>query len=130
LRSGGAHTSLALGSNVEVALVLGTISGVGGGVLRDLLVNRVPVILEKEIYALAALAGASIQVIGALNGHSTFITPWVAAAVCLAIRSLAVRYSWSLPRTWPPGRAICRVHPQRHVCGKVLSDTDAANRSV
>jgi len=95
----GAHKSLALGSNVEVALVLGTISGVGGGVLRDLLVNRVPVILEKEIYALAALAGASIQVIGALNGHSTFITPWVAAAVCLAIRSLAVRYSWSLPRT-------------------------------
>ena len=86
------------GSNVEVALVLGTISGVGG-VLRDLLVNRVPVILEKEIYALAALAGASIQVIGALNGHSTFITPWVAAAVCLAIRALAVRYSWSLTRT-------------------------------
>jgi len=52
------------------------------------------------------------------------------AAVCLVIRALAVRYSWSLPRTWSPGRAICRVHPQLHAFGKVLSDTDAANRSV
>lgn len=95
----GAHKSLAMGSNVEVALLLGTISGVGGGVLRDVLLNRVPIILEKEIYALAALAGAAVQVVGQLNGYSLFLTPWVAASVCLVLRSLAVRYSWSLPRT-------------------------------
>ena len=95
----GAHKSLAMGSNVEVALILGTITGVGGGVLRDVLVNRVPIILEKEIYALAALAGAAVQVVGQLNGYSVFITPWIGASVCLVLRSLALRYSWSLPRT-------------------------------
>lgn len=95
----GAHKSLAMGNNVEVALLLGTITGVGGGVLRDVLLNRVPIILEKEIYALAALAGAAVQVVGQLNGYSLFLTPWVAASVCLVLRSLAVRYSWSLPRT-------------------------------
>lgn len=95
----GAHKSMAMGQNVEVALLLGTITGVGGGVLRDVLLNRVPIILEKEIYALAALAGAAVQVVGELNGYSIFITPWVAASVCLVLRSLALRYSWSLPRT-------------------------------
>ena len=95
----GAHKSLAMGNNVEVALILGTITGVGGGVLRDVLLNRVPIILEKEIYALAAFVGAAIQVVGELNGYSLFLTPWVAASACLVLRSLAVRYSWSLPRT-------------------------------
>jgi uncharacterized membrane protein YeiH len=95
----GAHKSLVMGNNVEVALFLGTITGVGGGVLRDVLLNRVPIILEKEIYALAALAGAAVQVVGQLNGYSIFITPWIAASVCLVLRSLALRYSWSLPRT-------------------------------
>lgn len=94
----GAHKSLAMGNNIEVALLLGTITGVGGGVLRDILLNRVPIILEKEIYALAALAGAAVQVVGQLNDYS-IATPWFAASVCLVIRSLALRYSWSLPRT-------------------------------
>jgi uncharacterized membrane protein YeiH len=60
---------------------------------------RVPIILEREIYALAALAGAAVQVVGQLNGYSLFLTPWVGVSVCLVLRSLAVRYSWSLPRT-------------------------------
>ena len=95
----GAHKSLAMGNNVEVALILGTITGVGGGVLRDVLLNRVPIILEKEIYALAAFVGAAVQVVGELNGYPLFVTPWVAASACLVLRSLAVRYSWSLPKT-------------------------------
>src|SRR5690606_12154544 len=54
-----------------------------------------PIILEKEIYALAALAGAAVQVLGELNGYSILIVPWFAAAVCLVLRLLAMRYSWS-----------------------------------
>jgi uncharacterized membrane protein YeiH len=56
----GAQKSLAYGHNAEVAILLGTITAVGGGVLRDVLLNRIPVILEKEIYASAAIAGALI----------------------------------------------------------------------
>jgi uncharacterized membrane protein YeiH len=96
----GAQKALQFTDNVEVALVLGVIAAVGGGVLRDVLLNRVPIILEKEIYALAALAGAAVQVIGHAIGGSSVLTPWIAILTCFGIRSLALRYSWSLPRKW------------------------------
>src|SRR5690606_3958190 len=51
----GAHKALAYGHGTEVAIVLGIISAVGGGVMRDVLLNRMPLILKKEIYASAAL---------------------------------------------------------------------------
>jgi uncharacterized membrane protein YeiH len=95
-----AQKSLQLTNSAEVALVLGVIGAVGGGVLRDVLLNRVPIILEKEIYALAALAGAAIQVIGHAMDGPPVLTPWIAILTCFGIRSLALRYSWSLPRNW------------------------------
>src|SRR5690606_2477766 len=64
----GAHLALRLGAGVAAAIVLGTVTAVGGGVMRDLLLNRVPAILEKEIYALAALVAAVIQVVAELRG--------------------------------------------------------------
>src|SRR4029079_2907997 len=60
----GAQKALAYGHNGEVAVLLGITTAVGGGVLRDVLLNRIPVILEKEIYASAALIGAVIVVLG------------------------------------------------------------------
>lgn len=93
----GAHKALLLYQNIEVAIVLGAVTAVGGGTLRDVLVNRIPVILQKEIYAVAALAGASTQVIGQRMGWSLAVTPWFAASVCFVIRFLALRYAWSLP---------------------------------
>lgn len=93
----GAHKALALGQNVEVAILLGVVTAVGGGVVRDVLLNRVPVILQKEIYAVAALVGASIQVLGQRMEWQLAATPWLGAVVCVAIRLLALRYSWRLP---------------------------------
>ena len=72
-------------------------TAVGGGVMRDVLLARVPVILAKEIYAVAALVAAVIQVVAEVNKWSVGFTPWFAAAVCLVIRLLALRYSWGLP---------------------------------
>jgi uncharacterized membrane protein YeiH len=96
----GAQKSMQLAGSIELALVLGVIGAVGGGVLRDVLLNRVPIIFEKEIYALAALAGAAVQVCGNLIGSSPVLTPWIAVSTCFLIRSAALRYSWSLPRSW------------------------------
>lgn len=93
----GAHLSLAHGVGVPVAIVLGTVTAIGGGVMRDVLLNRVPVILEKEIYALAALVAAVIQVLAEVNGQPVGVTQVVAVAACLVIRFLALRYSWALP---------------------------------
>ncbi len=98
----GAHKARAHGANIEVAIMLGTVTAVGGGVARDVLLARVPVILAKEIYALAALVAAVIQVVAEVNGWSVGLTPWFAAAVCLVIRLLALRFSWGLPVVGQP----------------------------
>jgi uncharacterized membrane protein YeiH len=94
----GAQKSLAYGHNGEVAVLLGITTAVGGGVLRDILLNRVPVILEKEIYASAALTGAFIVVLG--NYLKWLPGDWVsiiAFTVCFGLRLLALRYHWNLP---------------------------------
>lgn len=93
----GAHKALLFGHNVEVAVILGMLTAVGGGVARDVLLNRVPLILQKEIYAVAALVGAAIQVLGQLMEWRLAVTPWFAALICFVIRLLALRYAWSLP---------------------------------
>jgi uncharacterized membrane protein YeiH len=93
----GAHKARSHGANVEAAVVLGAVTAIGGGVLRDVLLNRVPAILAKEIYALPALVAAIIQVVAEVQGWPIGVTPWFAAGVCLVIRVLALRYAWGLP---------------------------------
>lgn len=93
----GAQKALMMGQNAEVAILLGVVTAVGGGVARDVMLHRVPIILEKEIYAVAALAGAAIQVLGQAMAWRVAVTPWFGALICFAIRMLAVRHSWGLP---------------------------------
>jgi uncharacterized membrane protein YeiH len=93
----GARKALDFGHNNEVAILLGMITAIGGGVLRDVLLNRVPVIFEKEIYASAALAGAAVVVTG---GHFGWPNDWVFPAgflLCFAIRILALYFHWEFP---------------------------------
>jgi uncharacterized membrane protein YeiH len=94
----GAQKSLAFGHNAEVAVLLGITTAVGGGVLRDVLLNRIPVIMEKEIYASAALIGALIVVLG--NYLKWLSSDWVsiiALIICFGLRLLSLRYHWNLP---------------------------------
>ncbi|MBV2134297.1 trimeric intracellular cation channel family protein [Pseudomonas sp. MAP12] len=92
----GAHKALAYGHNYEVAILLGTTTAVGGGIARDVLLNRVPAILRKEIYATAALLGASILVLGEALGWSRNWLTWLAIAACFVLRLLSLRYGWHL----------------------------------
>ena len=94
----GAQKALSYGHNGEVAILLGITTAVGGGVMRDILINRVPVILQKEIYASAALIGASIVVAGRyvkwLSGDWVSI---ISLITCFTLRLLALHYHWNLP---------------------------------
>ncbi|MEA5080054.1 MAG: trimeric intracellular cation channel family protein [Dysgonamonadaceae bacterium] len=94
----GAQKSLSFGHNAEVAVLLGIITAVGGGIIRDMLLTRIPVILEKEVYASAALIGALIVVLG---DHFNWLTrDWIsiiAMLVCFTLRMLALRNHWNLP---------------------------------
>lgn len=93
----GARKALEFGHNNEVAILLGMITAVGGGVLRDVLLNRIPVIFEKEIYASAALVGAGVVVIGNYFGwHNDWVFP-IGFLLCFTLRILALYYHWKLP---------------------------------
>ena len=94
----GAQKALLFGSNAEVAVLLGMVTAVGGGVARDVLLNRVPVILQREIYASAALVGAAIATVGNLLGQDSPMLTWCAVAACFALRLLSLRFRWNLPR--------------------------------
>lgn len=94
----GAQKTLAFGHNAEVAVLLGVTTAVGGGVLRDVLLNRIPVILEREIYASAALIAALIVVLGDHFGWLS--SDWIsiiALTTCFGLRLLALRFHWNLP---------------------------------
>lgn len=93
----GAHKVYVHTSNFELALLLGVITAVGGGIIRDVLLGRVPVVLTKEIYASAALLGAAIQLLGELQIIDHRFAPWAAIALCTLVRMLSLKYQWNLP---------------------------------
>ncbi len=94
----GAKKAMIFGHSAEAAVLLGVVTAVGGGVMRDVLLNRVPVILQREIYASAALVGASIEVAGERMGWVSNGRTWVALLSCFGLRYLSLRYHWNLPR--------------------------------
>ena len=79
-------------------MLLGMLTGIGGGMLRDVLVTEIPSVLRENLYAVAALAGAAIVV----AGHALHIpaTPSaiVGALICVGLRILSIQRGWQLPR--------------------------------
>jgi uncharacterized membrane protein YeiH len=93
----GAQKALAFGINPLVAALLGMLTGIGGGMVRDLLVREVPVVLRADLYALAALAGAPIVIGGHERGWPIVPTAIAGAIVCFVMRMIALRRRWTLP---------------------------------
>ena len=89
------------GGNAFLCLFMGVLTGVGGGLMRDVLAMQVPSILHRRIYALASLLGAGGYYLLVQNGVSAaWAMPGAAGAVVL-IRLLATRYRWHLPLSPP-----------------------------
>ena len=93
----GARKSIVFGHDYEVAILLGIVTAVGGGVIRDVLLDRVPVILKKEIYASAAMVGAAIVVAGDYLHFSREAVSATAIVVCFGLRFLGMHFHWNLP---------------------------------
>ncbi|WP_328994555.1 trimeric intracellular cation channel family protein [Kribbella sp. NBC_01245] len=93
----GALKALAYGLPPLSAALVGTISGIGGGVIRDVLSGRVPVVLRREIYATPAFLGAGIVVVAHTLGYRASWVAVTAAAICTIIRLLAIRRGWNAP---------------------------------
>ena len=101
----GAQKALVFGLQPWMAALLGMLTGVGGGVARDVLLSEVPAVLRSDIYAVAALAGAAVVVAGdALHLPSTPMA-LAGAALCFGLRMAAIRLGWHLPVARTSGHA-------------------------
>lgn len=87
-----------MGDNPFLAIFLGTVTGVGGGVIRDLFAATVPAIFRKHIYASAAILGAAIYYFSAKAGAPILLSLLATVTAVVIIRILAAHYRWNLPR--------------------------------
>ncbi len=81
------------------AVLMGVMTATAGGVIRDVLANQVPLILRREIYASACLAGGLLLVMLELADVARPVAALLAASAVIVIRLLAIHYNWSLPKT-------------------------------
>jgi uncharacterized membrane protein YeiH len=100
----GAAAALAADLGPVSSVVLGTVTGVGGGAMRDVLLREVPVVLRGGLYAVPALLGATVVVVGWEAGAKGLLVPILGAAVCFAIRIAGIYLDLNLPRPRPHPR--------------------------
>jgi uncharacterized membrane protein YeiH len=93
----GASKALAHGLNPLMAIVLGMVTGIGGGMVRDVLLAEIPTVLRAELYAVAALTGAAIVVIGHMLQLPVAPVTAVSLISCFTLRVMAIRRGWRLP---------------------------------
>ncbi len=93
----GTQKALNAGLSPEMAICMGVLTGIGGGILRDLLVNQTPTVLQADIYAVAAAAAGVIVVIGYVL-HYPAIAMTAGALLCFWLRVMAITRGWRLPR--------------------------------
>lgn len=80
------------------AVMMGVLTATAGGMLRDLLSAKVPMILQKEVYASACLAGGALLFLLQLTAVPSDMSVLLSASTVIILRLLAIRYNWSLPR--------------------------------
>src|SRR5437764_2578683 len=98
----GASKALELGLGPAQAVILGAVTGVGGGTLRDVLIRQVPSVLRSGLYAIPALVGATVTVLAIRLGVYGLPAAIAAAAICFAIRMAGVRFGLNAPTPRTP----------------------------
>jgi uncharacterized membrane protein YeiH len=94
----GTQKAMLYKMNPLVAVLLGTITGVGGGTIRDVLLNQVPKVLQFEIYASAAMLGSACMIAATKVRFSASWAAGLGAFVCFLLRVISLWKHWNLPR--------------------------------
>lgn len=101
----GAAVAFAAGQTPLTAILVGTTTAIGGGVIRDVLVNTVPGVLTRELYAVSALLGATVAITVLMLGGSAGLASIVGGACAITLRLLSVARGWHLPKPRMAGRS-------------------------
>jgi uncharacterized membrane protein YeiH len=94
----GTEKALDFGVHPFIAILLGGMTAVGGGTLRDILLARVPLVLRAEVYATAALAGSALLVMGRKLRLSARVAALLGGTFCFLLRIISVWQHWNLPK--------------------------------
>lgn len=93
----GVEKSLSFQDSMTVAVIMGVLTGCGGGIIRDILAREIPMILRSEIYATACIAGGAVHCAALHFGIASQVAFLLGVAVTLSIRLAAIRWHLSLP---------------------------------
>ena len=93
----GMNTAMGVSGNVILILTLGVITGVGGGMLRDMMTNTMPKVLRKRVYAVASLIGGALYYVLHLIGVNDILSAVIGMVTIFVLRVLATAYKWNLP---------------------------------
>ncbi|MNS74550.1 hypothetical protein D3C72_1080310 [compost metagenome] len=93
----GTEKALAYGASPIMAVLLGMLTGIGGGVVRDVLLAEIPAVLRSDLYAAAALAGAATVVVGSWLHLPIAVYSLGGGLLCFGLRVMAIRRGWQLP---------------------------------
>ncbi|MEE2869230.1 MAG: trimeric intracellular cation channel family protein, partial [Pseudomonadota bacterium] len=94
----GVKVAQSMGLGMPVAVLAGLITGIFGGVIRDLLCNRVPLVFQKELYAVVSLGSACLFLVLQQMAWPAWLITLLTLAAGFTVRMLAIRYQWHLPR--------------------------------
>lgn len=94
-----AYKALDMGFGVVQAMIVGTVTAVGGGTIRDVMIGRIPTVLRSELYAIPALIGAGCASAAYSAGYHGTVAALGSAAVCFVIRIVGVYFGLDAPRT-------------------------------
>lgn len=94
----GAQTTQTIIANPIIVVIMAAITGTLGGLIRDVLTNEIPLIMRRDIYATAALAGATIYLLLQFTSLSSTIIIILSIAVIIGLRLVAIQWKWNLPR--------------------------------
>jgi uncharacterized membrane protein YeiH len=97
----GAGKALAFHAGPVAATLHGMLTGIGGGMVRDVLVREIPAVLRTELYAVAALMGAAVVVTARMLHLPSGVASTAGAALCFGLRLMAMRRGWQLPTARP-----------------------------
>jgi uncharacterized membrane protein YeiH len=100
----GASKALDFDLGAVQAVILGAITGIGGGMLRDVLLREVPTVLRHELYAIPALTGAAVVALAHVAGSASALFTLVGMLVCFALRLVGLRYGIDAPSAVGPRR--------------------------
>jgi len=93
----GAQKALDFHLGPVTAVLLGMLTGIGGGMMRDVLAAEIPSVLRGDVYAVAALGGAAVVVAGRITGFPSAPATIAGAILCFGLRFMAIRRGWQLP---------------------------------